>query len=127
MWWSRCLGGLSQKGPRPISGLPSVGGLSKGSYPVFTRVSENTTENSERPGRQALPRFEPGISRLPVRTHTRTTTGGGQIIGESRKIPFMADIRQFQQLTQSHEILRVFQQQYPILTTYIVFKINFIT
>ena len=42
------------------------GVLFKGSYPVFTRVSENTTENSERPGRQARPGFEPGTSCLPV-------------------------------------------------------------
>ena len=31
------------------------GGLSKGSEPVFTRVAEKTTENSERLGRQARP------------------------------------------------------------------------
>ena len=42
------------------------GGLSKGSQPVFTRVSEKTTENSERLDRQARPRIEPGTSRLPV-------------------------------------------------------------
>ena len=30
------------------------------------RVSEKTTENSERPGRQARPGIEPGTSRLPV-------------------------------------------------------------
>ena len=30
------------------------------------RVSEKTTENFERLGRQARPGFEPGISRLPV-------------------------------------------------------------
>ena len=43
-----------------------MGDLSKGSYPVFTRVSEKTTENSERLGRQARPGLEPGTSRLPV-------------------------------------------------------------
>ena len=42
------------------------GGLSKESQPVFTRVSEKTTENSERLGRQARPEFERGTSRLPV-------------------------------------------------------------
>ena len=40
--------------------------LSKGSYPVPKRVSEKTTENSERLGRQVRPGFEPGTSRLPV-------------------------------------------------------------
>ena len=53
-------------GPRTIGGVPSEGGLSKGFYPVITRVSENTTENSEQLGRQARPGFEPGTSRLPV-------------------------------------------------------------
>ena len=33
--------------------VPTVGGLSKGSYPVFTPVSEKTTENSERLNQQA--------------------------------------------------------------------------
>ena len=37
------------------------GGLSKGSQPVFTRVSEKTIENSERLGRQARPGVEPGL------------------------------------------------------------------
>ena len=46
------------------------GGLSKGSYPVFTRVLEKTTENTERLGRQARPGFEPGITRLPVLSAT---------------------------------------------------------
>ena len=50
----------------PIGGMPSVGGLSKESYSVFTQVSEKTTENSERLGRQARPGFETGTSRLPV-------------------------------------------------------------
>ena len=40
--------------------------LSKGSYPLFTRVSEKTTENSERLGRQAQQRFKPGTSRLLI-------------------------------------------------------------
>ena len=38
--------------------------LSKGSSPIFMRVSEKTTENTERIGRQA--RIVPGISILPV-------------------------------------------------------------
>ena len=39
---------------------------------MFTRVSENTTENAKRLGRQALPGFEPGTSRFPV-----LSVGGG--------------------------------------------------
>ena len=39
------------------------GGVSKGSYPVFTRVLEKTTENSEQLVRQARPGLEPGTSR----------------------------------------------------------------
>ena len=42
--------------PEPIGGVTSVGGL--------TRVSEKTTENYERLGRQARPGFEPGTSHL---------------------------------------------------------------
>ena len=42
------------------------GGLSMGSQPVFTRVSEKNTKSSERQGRQVRPGFEPGTSRLPV-------------------------------------------------------------
>ena len=34
-------------------------GFYKGSYPLFTRVSEKTTENPERLGRQARPGIEP--------------------------------------------------------------------
>ena len=56
--------------PGTIGGLPSVGGLSKGSLPVLTRVSEKTTDNSERLGRQARPEFECCISRLPVSSAT---------------------------------------------------------
>ena len=36
-------------GPGPIGGMHCVGGLSKGSYPVFSRVSLKATENSEFP------------------------------------------------------------------------------
>ena len=42
------------------------GGLSKRSYPVFTLISEKTTESSERLGRQVRPEIEPGTSRQPV-------------------------------------------------------------
>ena len=53
-------------GPGPVDVVPSVGGLSKGSQPVFTRVLEKTMENSERLGRQALPGFEHGTFRQPA-------------------------------------------------------------
>ena len=39
------------------------------------RVLEKTTENSERLGRQARPRSEPGTSRLPVLS---AATGGAK-------------------------------------------------
>ena len=42
------------------------GGLFKASWPVFKRVSEKTTKNSKRLGRQARLGFEPSIFRLPV-------------------------------------------------------------
>ena len=47
-------------------GYVLLGGLSKGSYLVFTRVSEKTTENSERLCRQTRPDIAPRTSRLPV-------------------------------------------------------------
>ena len=37
---------------------------------MFMRVSKKTTENSERLGRQVRPEFEPGTSRLPVKSAT---------------------------------------------------------
>ena len=50
-------------GPGLTGGMPSVGGgLSKGLWSVFNRVSEITTENSEQLGRQARPGFELGTS-----------------------------------------------------------------
>ena len=51
------------------------GGLSKGYQPVFMRVSEKTTGNSERLDRQARPGIEPGTSRLPVYS---AAIGGGK-------------------------------------------------
>ena len=45
-------------------------GLSKGSSPVFMRVSEKITENSEQLGRQVRPGFEPGTSSLLVSSVT---------------------------------------------------------
>ena len=49
-----------------MGGVPSVGVLYKGFQPVYTRVSEKTTENYELLGRQARPRIESGTSRLPI-------------------------------------------------------------
>ena len=65
-------------GPGPIGGMPSVGGLSKRSLPVFTRVLEKTTEKSERLGRQMRPGFEPGTSRFPVLSTTTPPFGGAK-------------------------------------------------
>ena len=53
-------------GPGTIGGMPSVGVLLRDPSSYFTRVSEKTTENFERLGRQERPGFESGISRLPV-------------------------------------------------------------
>ena len=63
-------------GPGTIGGMLSVGGLSKGSQAVFTRVFEKTTENSERLVRQALTEFESGTSRLPVLSVTTPSLVG---------------------------------------------------
>ena len=41
------------EGPGPTGEGSSLGGLFRGSYPVFTRVSEKTEENSEGLGQQA--------------------------------------------------------------------------
>ena len=43
------------------------------------RVSEKTTDNSERLDRQARPWFEPGTSRLPVRGWNRSAIGGDPV------------------------------------------------
>ena len=53
-------------GPGTIGGVSSVGVFLRDPSPLFTRVSEKTTESFERLGRQAQPRFEPGTIRLPV-------------------------------------------------------------
>ena len=55
------------------------GSLSKGSYPVFMRVSDKTAESSERLDRQARPDFEPGTSRLPVLSVTTMPLVGANI------------------------------------------------
>ena len=50
-------------GPGSVGGVPSMGGgLSKGSKPVFTRISEKTMENSERLIRQE----RPGLNLLDI-------------------------------------------------------------
>ena len=75
-------------GPGPIGGMHCVGGLSKGSYPVFSRVSLKATENSERQGRQARPGFEPGTSRLPVLSVTLRHWWGQKEWEESERFQF---------------------------------------
>ena len=47
-------------------GMHSVGVFRKGSQTVFTRVSEKTTENTERPSQLTRMGIEPDTSRLPV-------------------------------------------------------------
>ena len=59
-----------------LRGSALRGGLSKGSHPVLTRVSEKTKENSERLSRQAQPRIEPGTFHVSVRAQNRSATGG---------------------------------------------------
>ena len=69
-------------GPGPTGGVPSGNLLiPKESQPVFSRVSEKTTENSERLGQQVRPKIEPGTSHLPVRAQNHLTTGGAQSLG----------------------------------------------
>ena len=63
-------GQLSAFGTWAYRGCALRGGLSKGSQPVFTQVSEKTTKNSEWLGRQARQGFEPGTTRLPVLSAT---------------------------------------------------------
>ena len=53
-------------GPGPVWGVPSVEGLSEGSYLVLTRVLKKTMESSKRLGRQVRLRIEPGTSCQPV-------------------------------------------------------------
>ena len=53
-----------------IGGMPSAVDPSKGSQPIFTRVSEKTTENSEWLARQARPRNEIGTTRLSFFEHS---------------------------------------------------------
>ena len=49
-----------------LRGSALRGSLFKRSQPIFIRVSEKTTENSERLSQQARPWIEPDTSRLPV-------------------------------------------------------------
>ena len=76
-------------GHGPDGWVPSMGGLSKRSLPVFTLVSEKTTENFERLGRQARPGFESGFSRLPVLSATTLPLVGLWVMGKT-KIIFIA-------------------------------------
>ena len=46
--------------------MPTMEVISKVHLPVFTRVSEETTDNWERLGRQVLSGIVPGTSRLQV-------------------------------------------------------------
>ena len=52
-------------GPKPIGDVFSVGVFLRDPSPYLREFSEKTTENSERLGREARPRYELG-SRLPV-------------------------------------------------------------
>ena len=51
-------------GPGSFEGVPSVVVFRRVFF--FTRVSEKTTENSDRLGRKVRPGVEPSISRLQV-------------------------------------------------------------
>ena len=51
-------------GPGTVGGVFSTGVFLKDPPRIYARFGE-TTENSERLGRQARPRIEPGIFRLP--------------------------------------------------------------
>ena len=51
------------------------GSLPKGFYPVSARVSEKTTKNTERLGRQARLRIKPGTPLLPTLTAKPPTKG----------------------------------------------------
>ena len=53
-------------GPGPTGEVLLVGGESKGSYLIFTHVSEKTTENSEQLDRQMRLWIESGTSHLPA-------------------------------------------------------------
>ena len=52
-WLVVCWKRITACGTWAYKGRALRGGLSKGSYPVFTRVLQKTTENAERLGRQA--------------------------------------------------------------------------
>ena len=77
------------------------------------RVSENTTENSERLGQQARPEFEPGTSRLPVLRATTPLLEGPLkkgITNASTKV----------QRSQSCKLMKIFVN----LAKYLVSKTN---
>ena len=62
------------------------GGLSKGPWPVFTRVSEKNHKNSEQLGRQAQPGIEPGTSRLSALSVVPVSQWWDRITSESECI-----------------------------------------
>ena len=64
--WLQVEGQLSVYGTQAYMGSVRLGGLYKGSQPVFKRVSEKITENFKRLGRQARSGIEPSTSRLPL-------------------------------------------------------------
>ena len=72
------LGPIVSQGIQAYRQSALCGSLSKRSQPVFMRVSEKTTENSGRLGRQAPRVVKPGTSRLPVLSTERHTHLSGQ-------------------------------------------------
>ena len=59
--------------------VPSVGAFLSDPSLYLCEFRRKTMENSERLGRQARPRIEPGISRLPISEQTLSATGGANI------------------------------------------------
>ena len=55
------------------------GSLSKGCHPVFTRVLEKTTENSEQLALQERPGIVPGTSNLPALRNQKSSATGGAL------------------------------------------------
>ena len=58
--------------------MPSVGGLSKGSLPIFKRVSEKTTQNSERLGQQVTEDWAWHLPSTNFLEQNRSATCGAQ-------------------------------------------------
>ena len=57
---------LSHEGPRPISGVPSVGVFLSDSSPYLSEFPEKLRKTTERPSRHEWPGIEIGTSCLPV-------------------------------------------------------------